>query len=184
MYRGDWGWSVHCSTSLLPGPPFRSGLWCCGYSQGALAELVDIVGVYLHIIIYTRARGRLCQCRAVVVEVLLGMGGVGQYLVVAAMDIDVNGRWPLLRLGIIQAILASALAAPSVDRGLFVCHFCRIFMVVRPGVVWTYVQRVYGRTSLGGKDVRAEVAWTYVQRTFERWRTEVNEMCVDSTDSE
>ena len=58
------------------------------------------------------------------------------------------------------------------------------FMVVRPRVLWTYVQRVYGRTALGGKDVRAEVAWTYVQRTFERWRTEVNEMCVDSTDSE
>ena len=57
-------------------------------------------------------------------------------------------------------------------------------MVVRPEIVWTYVQRVYGRTALGGKDVRAEVAWTYVQRTFERWRTEVNEMCVDSTDSE
>ena len=57
-------------------------------------------------------------------------------------------------------------------------------MVVQPGVVWTYIQRVYGRTALGGKDVRAEVAWTYVQRTFERWRTEVNEMCVDSTDSE
>ena len=57
-------------------------------------------------------------------------------------------------------------------------------MVVRPGVVWTYVQRVYGRTSLGGKDVRAEIAWTYVQRTFERWGTEVSKMCMDSTDSE
>ena len=57
-------------------------------------------------------------------------------------------------------------------------------MVVRPGGGGTYVQRVYGRTALGGKDVRAEIAWTYVQRTFERWRTEVNEMCVDSTVSE
>ena len=53
---------------------------------------VRIVGVYLHIIIYTRARGWLCRCRSVVVEVQLGMGGAGQYLVVAAMDIDVNGR--------------------------------------------------------------------------------------------
>ena len=76
-------------------------------------------------------------------EVLLGMGGVGQYLVIAAVDIDVY-------------------------RGLFFCHFHRIFMVVRHGVVWTYVQRVYGRTALGGKDVRAKGAWTYVHRCFER----------------
>ena len=41
-------------------------------------------------------------------------------------------------------------------------------MVVRARVLWTYVQRVYGRTSLGGKDVRPEGAWTYVHRTFER----------------
>ena len=53
---------------------------------------VLIVGVYLHISIYTRARGWLCRCRGVVVEVLLGMGGTGQYLVVTAVDIDVNGR--------------------------------------------------------------------------------------------
>ena len=46
--------------------------------------------------------------------------------------------------------------------------FYRIFMVVRHKVLWTYVQRVYGRTALGGKDVRAEGAWTYVQRCFER----------------
>ena len=53
---------------------------------------VLIVGVYLRIIIDTRARGWLCRCRGVVVEVLLGMGGTGQYLVVTAVDIDVNGR--------------------------------------------------------------------------------------------
>ena len=77
------------------------------------------------------------------VEVLLGMGGVGQYLVVAAVDIDVY-------------------------RDLFFCRFHRIFMVVRHGVVWTYVQRVYGRTALGGKDVRAKGVWTYGHRCLER----------------
>ena len=46
--------------------------------------------------------------------------------------------------------------------------FYLFFMVVRPRVLWTYVQRVYARTSLGGKDVRPEGAWTYVHRTFER----------------
>ena len=108
-----------------------------------LVEHVDITGIYLHIIIYTRARGQFCPFRGVVVEVLLGMGGIGQDLVVAAVDIDVYS-------------------------GLFFCHFIRFFMVVRPRVLWTYVQRVYARTSLGGKDVRPEGAWTYVHRTFER----------------
>ena len=112
----------------------------CGVT---LVELVDITGINLYIIIYTRARGLLCSFRVVVVEVLLGMGGIGQYLVVAAMDIDVYC-------------------------GLFFCHFLRFFMVVRPRLLWTYVQRVYARTSLGGKDVRPEGAWTYVHRTFER----------------
>ena len=58
------------------------------------------------------------------------------------------------------------------------------FMVVRPRVLWTYVQRVYGRTSLGGKDVRPEGAWTYVHRTFERAWMGMNETCVKSIDSE
>ena len=106
--------------------------------------LTLLAGIYLYIIIYTRARGWLCRCRGVVVEVLLGMCGVGQYLVVAAVDIDVY-------------------------RGLFVCHFYRVFMVVRHKVLWTYVQRVYGRTALGVRDVRPKGAWTYVHRTFERW---------------
>ena len=57
-------------------------------------------------------------------------------------------------------------------------------MVVRPRVLWTYVQRVYGRTSLGGKDVRPEGAWTYVHRTFERAWMGMNETCVKSIDSE
>ena len=35
--------------------------------------------------------------------------------------------------------------------------------------LWTYVQRVYGRTSLGAMDVRPEGACTYVHRPFERW---------------
>ena len=64
----------------------------------ALTEFGDILCVDIHIIIYTRARRRLGGFRGVVVEVLLGMGGVGQYLVVAAVDIDVY-------------------------RGLFFCHF-------------------------------------------------------------
>ena len=55
----------------------------------ALTEFGDILCVDIHIIIYTRAQGRLGGFRGVVVEVLLGMGGVGQYLVVAAVDIDV-----------------------------------------------------------------------------------------------
>ena len=58
------------------------------------------------------------------------------------------------------------------------------FMVVRARVLWTYVQRVYGRTSLGGKDVRPEGAWTYVHRTFERAWMGMNETCVKSIDSE
>ena len=62
--------------------------------------------------------------------------------------------------------------------------FYLFFMVVRPRVLWTYVQRVYARTSLGGKDVRPEGAWTYVHRTFERAWTGMNETCVDCTDSE
>ena len=56
----------------------------------ALTEFGDILCVDIHIIIYTRARGRFFFCRVVVVEVLLGMGCVRQYLVVAAMDIDVD----------------------------------------------------------------------------------------------
>ena len=62
--------------------------------------------------------------------------------------------------------------------------FYLFFMVVRPRVLWTYVQRVYGRTSLGGKDVRPEGAWTYVHRTFERAWMGMNETCVKSIDSE
>ena len=52
---------------------------------------------YTHYYIYTCARAAR-GFRGVVVEVLLGMSGVGQYLVVAAVDIDVY-------------------------RGLFFCHF-------------------------------------------------------------
>ena len=62
--------------------------------------------------------------------------------------------------------------------------FYLFFMVVRPRVPWTYVQRVYARTSLGGKDVRPEGAWTYVHRTFERAWMGMNETCVKSIDSE
>ena len=62
--------------------------------------------------------------------------------------------------------------------------FYLFFMVVRPRVLWTYVQRVYGRTSWGGKDVRPEGAWTYVHRTFERAWMGMNETCVKSIDSE
>ena len=62
--------------------------------------------------------------------------------------------------------------------------FYLFFMVVRPRVLWTYVQRVYARPSLGGKDVRPEGAWTYVHRTFERAWTGMNETCVKSIDSE
>ena len=62
--------------------------------------------------------------------------------------------------------------------------FYLFFMVVRPRVLWTYVQRVYARTSLGGKDVRPEGAWTYVHRTFERAWMGMNETCVKSIDSE
>ena len=40
---------------------------------------------------------------------------------------------------------------------------------VRPSMLWSYVQRVYGRTALGGKDVRPKGAWTYVHSPFERW---------------
>ena len=40
---------------------------------------------------------------------------------------------------------------------------------VRPSILCTYVQRVYGRTALGCQDVRPKGAWTYVHRTFERW---------------
>ena len=57
-----------------------------------------------------------------VVKLLIGMGGVGPYLVVAAVDIDIH-------------------------HGLCFGHFHWFFMVVRHGVLWTYVQRVYGRTS-------------------------------------
>ena len=42
-------------------------------------------------------------------------------------------------------------------------------------LLWSYVQRVYGRTSLGGLDVRPKGAWTYDQGTFERAWTGVNE---------
>ena len=56
--------------------------------------------------------------------------------------------------------------------------------LVKSGKDRTYVQRVYGRTSLGGKDVRPEGAWTYVHRTFERAWMGMNETCVKSIDSE
>ena len=74
---------------------------------------------------------------------LLGMGGIGQYLVVASMDVNVYCC-------------------------LFLCHFYLIFMLVLSGVLWTYVQRFYGRTSLVGQDVRPKDAWTYVHRSTER----------------
>ena len=86
----------------------------------ALTEFGDILCVDIHIIIYTRARGRLGGFRGVVVEVLLGMGGVGQYLVVAAVDSDVY-------------------------RGFFFCHFIGFYgrttwggMDVRSKGLWTY----------------------------------------------
>ena len=66
-----------------------------------------------------------------VVKLLIGMGGVGQYLVVAAVDIDVH-------------------------HGLFFCHFHWFFygrttwgaVDVRSKALWTYVQRVLGCTSI------------------------------------
>ena len=84
-----------------------------------------------HIIVYTRARGRLGGFHGVVVELQIGMGGVGQYLVVAAVDIDVH-------------------------HGLFFCHFHCFFygrttwgaVDVRSKGLWTYVQRVLGCTSI------------------------------------
>ena len=42
------------------------------------------------------------------------------------------------------------------------------FLHVRLKSLWTYVQRVYGRTCIGGMDVRPEGVWTYVHRIFER----------------
>ena len=62
--------------------------------------------------------------------------------------------------------------------------FYLFFMVVRPRVLWTYVQRVYARTSWGGKDVRPEGAWTYVHRTFERAWMGMNKTYMKSIDSE
>ena len=41
-------------------------------------------------------------------------------------------------------------------------------MDVRHEGVWTYVLRMYGRTSLGCMDVRPKGAWTYVLRVYER----------------
>ena len=44
----------------------------------------------------------------------------------------------------------------------------RFYLVVRPKVAWTYVQRIYGRTVSWGKDVLPKDAWSYVHRIFER----------------
>ena len=115
----------------------------------ALAKLGDIWCVDIHIITYTRARGLFGSFRGMVVEVLLGMGGVGQYLVVTAVDGDV-------------------------DCGFFFCHVYRIFGVVRPGFLWTYVQRFSGRTSWDAMHVRPKLLWTYVQGRPERGWTGVN----------
>ena len=57
-----------------------------------------------------------------------------------------QGPFPMDEVGELDDILC-------VDTHIF-CHFYRFFMVVRHGVLWTYVQRVYGRTSLGSMDVR------------------------------
>ena len=51
-------------------------------SEGAFEEVTYLI--------FTRVRGRLCPFRGVMVEMLLVMGGIGQYLLIVAMDTDVK----------------------------------------------------------------------------------------------